>query len=260
MKFTDQTGESFETEHPARRIVSLVPSQTELLAHLELHTEIVGITKFCVLPEEWFSTKSRIGGTKTINLDKLRSLEPDLILANKEENDRQQVEALKKEFPVWTSDIVRPEHALDMIKSVGQLTNREQKAASLADQIARGLSAMPTYPAHSGLYLVWDDPIMVAGSDTFIHSMMSKAGFENLIAEPRYPEYDVRAEDCPDVVLLPTEPYPFGEKHLAQYQERFPQSKIILVDGQMFSWYGSRMLQFPAYIGELRKALEKLEP
>jgi ABC-type Fe3+-hydroxamate transport system substrate-binding protein len=255
VKFIDQTGHSIELGTKATRIVSLVPSQTELLAHFQLHDETVGITKFCLLPQQWFESKSRIGGTKTVNLEKLRSLKPDLILANKEENDREQVETLKEEFPVWTSDIADPEDSLAMIRSVGNLTGKQNEAEKLAKEIEEGLSSMSTFDRMSALYLVWNEPMMVAGTDTFINSMMRLAGFENMIEHPRYPEYEA-GKSSPDVVLLPSEPFPFGEKHLQRFREMFPSSKIMLVDGQMFSWYGSRMLHFPEYIRELRQLLQ----
>ena len=113
---------------PLRRIISLVPSQTELLYDLGLEEEVVGITKFCVHPPEWFQSKARVGGTKTIHFEKIKALQPDLIIGNKEENEREQIEALAECFPVWMSDIATLEDALDMMLRVGALVDRPEQA------------------------------------------------------------------------------------------------------------------------------------
>ncbi len=120
-----------------QRIVSLVPSQTELLYSLGLDDRVVGITKFCVHPEEWFRTKTRVGGTKTVHIDKVLSLAPNLVIANKEENVKEQVEAIAEKVPVWVSDINNLSDAYHMIAEIGRLTDTEEKASSLAADINR---------------------------------------------------------------------------------------------------------------------------
>src|SRR4051812_42104384 len=107
-----------------KRIVSVVPSQTELLYHLGLNEEVLGITKFCIHPQEWFRSKTRVGGTKTLNLETIRQLQPDLILANKEENEKDQIEALANEFPVWVTDVTNLNEAVQMIAAIGKLTGK----------------------------------------------------------------------------------------------------------------------------------------
>lgn len=254
--FTDQLSRAVEINWPPQRIISLVPSQTELLYALGLEQEVVGLTKFCVHPQEWRKQKQVVGGTKKLHLDKIRTLQPDLIIGNKEENEQSSVEALMQEFPVWMSDIFSLEDSLQMIRQVGALTNREEEAAKLVVHIVKGFAEMPKVPSITALYLIWRKPWMGAGSNTFIHHMLELNGFRNALEDqPRYPELseDVMQALNPQVVLLSSEPYPFKEKHLAELQVLLPQSKLLLVDGEMFSWYGSRLLKAPAYFKEVQE-------
>jgi ABC-type Fe3+-hydroxamate transport system substrate-binding protein len=253
---TDQTGYRIELQAPARRIVSIVPSQTELLADLGLDSETVGITKFCIHPGEWFRRKKRVGGTKDVRVATVRDLQPDLILANKEENTREQVEALRAICPVWTSDISTLEDALDMIRAVGVLTDKEKEANTMAGAIDTAFNQLSPMPPLPCLYFIWRNPYMVAGGDTFIHEMLHRAGFKNLAAGlQRYPELtpDQVQTIGPEYILLSSEPYPFREKHIRELQEILPEATILLADGEMFSWYGSRLAQAPAYFEALRR-------
>ncbi|MCS6929029.1 MAG: helical backbone metal receptor [Saprospiraceae bacterium] len=250
-------------ERPPQRIVSLVPSQTELLWSLGLEQEVVGITKFCVRPEAWFRQKTRVGGTKTIHLDRVHTLQPDLILANYEENVREQVEALAEHYPVWVSNVNDLPSGLAMIAQVGILTHREVEAKTLIERIESAfasLSADLGWRPRRAAYFIWRKPWMVAGSDTFIHAMLTAAGFDNVFASARrYPEVhlvDLPRYD-PEVLLLSSEPYPFSQKHFAEFQEACSHAQILLVDGQMFSWYGSRLLEAPAYFKQLRMNLSR---
>ncbi len=242
------------------RIISLVPSQTELLYDLGLDEEVVGITKFCVHPRHWFNSKTRIGGTKKVNLEKVIALQPDLILANKEENTRADIEYLAEKFPVWVSDIQTFEQALNMIESVGALcgkrTEANQMLMALRNEKATHHVAESLWK--DALYFIWRDPYMLAGCDTFIDEMMRLAGFRNLIHAPRYPILTAVALQHydPAYVLLSSEPYPFQQKHILELQTIFPRAKVILVDGELFSWYGSRMLQSFKYFSALHEQLQ----
>jgi ABC-type Fe3+-hydroxamate transport system substrate-binding protein len=245
---------------PPQRIVSLVPSQTELLYALGLEREVVGITKFCVHPPEWFQEKKRVGGTKTVSLEKVAALRPDLVIANKEENDRAQIEALSEHFPVWVSDVRDLPTALDMIECVGAVTGKFEAAQTLVAGIRSAFSAhRPESGAYRPrvAYFIWRKPYMVAGGDTFIQAMLEAAGFENVFAaESRYPEVsrEMLRAYAPELLLLSSEPYPFAEKHLAEFQELCPAARAaVIVDGELFSWYGSRLLQAPAYFRQLRE-------
>lgn len=243
-----------------QRIISLVPSKTELIAYLGLEKETIGITKFCVHPEEWFRTKTRIGGTKTVDIERVISLNPDLILCNKEENVKEQVEILAEKFPVYMSDVCSYDSALQMISDVGALTGKKSEAEKLTEMIREKFeSFQPQVKKINALYLIWKDPYMTVGGDTFISHMMEKAGFENICKDrKRYPEIHMAElkQLQPQVVLLSSEPYPFKEKHITELQAHLPETKIMLADGEMFSWYGSRMLHAPEYFQKLQQQLE----
>ena len=239
---------------PARRIVSLVPSQTELLSDLGLDEEVVGITKFCVHPEDWKQTKTIVGGTKNVGIDIVDSLRPDLILANKEENTKEDVEALMKKYKVWVSDVSTVESAYEMMDMVAELTGKS--SLSLITEIKTSFSELPEFEIKRVLYLIWKKPWMSVGRDTFISEMLKTAGFENVITSTRYPhlsENDIKSI-APEVVLLSSEPYPFKEQHIDELKKLLPASKVMLVDGEMFSWYGSRMRRMAEYYRELRSA------
>jgi len=258
MQVTDQTGRLVVLSRPVRRIVSLVPSQTELLAELNLEEQVVGITKFCVHPEKWFRTKTRVGGTKQVHPELVRSLAPDLIIANKEENVKEQVEALAAEFPVWVSDVNDLPSALSMIRDIGLITDREQPARQIADRISTEFAKLVSFPPKKAAYLIWKEPYMVAGADTFINDMLTRAGFENVFAsQNRYPavsEEELLSSDA-EVLLFSSEPYPFRPQHLDTFQRA---GRIcLLVDGELFSWYGSRLLQAPAYFSILQQQISQ---
>ena len=257
-KVQDQTGKLIFIPASRQRIVSLVPSITEFLFDLGLNKEVVGITKFCIHPLEWFQTKPRVGGTKTVSLEKIRALNPTLIIANKEENVKEQVEELTKEFPVYTSDITTIAEAYNMMLHVGELTGTKDKAKKLIDRIKTSLLQKNQLSKVKALYLIWQKPYMAAGGDTFINNMLQEAGFINVLQEQnRYPQLSVDdiKEYKPDVILLSSEPFPFKEQHAIELKQQTGIELIQLVDGEIFSWYGSRMLKAALYFAELRKNL-----
>ena len=193
--FQDQLNRDVQVSFPPKKIISLVPSQTELLYDLGLKDEVIGITKFCVHPEEWFRTKTRIGGTKKLNIEKISALQPDLIIGNKEENEKEQIEELAKKFPVWMSDVKNLNDAYWMISSVGELVGKKEQAEKMISAIKTEFqklndSLLATHDSQlPAAYLIWFNPIMTIGNDTFIHSMLEAAGFKNSFAElKRYPE------------------------------------------------------------------------
>lgn len=260
MKLVDQIGREVTLNKFPGRIISLVPSQTELLYDLGLNEEVTGITKFCTIPVSWFHQKIKIGGTKNLNIRKIEELRPDLILANKEENEKDQIEALGKFAPVWTSDVTDLESALEMIKSIGNITDRSERSARIISQIAERfliLNRVTSRPGISQLsvaYLIWYNPLMVAGGDCFINDMLSKAGFTNCFSSrSRYPKVDIEEikQLSPALIFLSSEPFPFTEKHKREFEILFPDAAIVPVDGAMFSWYGSRLLFSPGYFQSL---------
>jgi ABC-type Fe3+-hydroxamate transport system substrate-binding protein len=243
------------------RIISLVPSQTELLHDLGLEEEVIGITKFCVHPMKWHKNKPRIGGTKNVKIPAIHSLRPDLIIANKEENVKEQVEELAGDYDVFVTDVKNLTDAIRIINDIGLLVGKRSKAFEIANEIdakfrkLRGLTSGKT--KIKAAYLIWKDPFMAAGGNTFINDMMKYCGLENIFSSlERYPKItpeDLRI-DC-ELILLSSEPYPFKEKDLKELGLQLPGVKIILVDGEMFSWYGSRLLKGSDYFEELQLKL-----
>jgi ABC-type Fe3+-hydroxamate transport system substrate-binding protein len=249
--FTDQTGRKIILPSTPQRIISLVPSQTELLAYLGLSRQVAGITKFCIHPSEWFHSKTRIGGTKQLKMELIHQLKPDLIIANKEENVKEQVEELANHYPTWISDVNNLEDAYGMIDSVGKMTGKEKEAALLINDIRQAFGLLsPSSKKLRIAYLIWRNPYMTIGGDTFIHSMLKAAGFENMYGHTtRYPEVtidELKNAGC-ERLFLSSEPFPFNQKHIDELQPLLPDTKIVLVDGEMFSWYGSRLLLAPEY-------------
>jgi ABC-type Fe3+-hydroxamate transport system substrate-binding protein len=249
----DQLGRLVEFNFPPQRIISLVPSQTELLFDLGLGERVVGITKFCVHPIDWSKTKMKIGGTKNLQLDTIDTLQPDLILGNKEENDEEGIYQLAARYPVWMSDIASWESAMDMILSVGHLVNEPEKASELAKEIVHRFENIKLFSPARTLYLIWRNPWMAAGKNTFIDTLLTRIGLVNGLRTERYPELSPEGikELSPEIVMLSSEPFPFQQKHVIELQDLLPGAKIILVDGEMFSWYGSRLLKAPDYFSSM---------
>jgi ABC-type Fe3+-hydroxamate transport system substrate-binding protein len=242
---------------PHLRIISLVPSQTELLVDLGLEKQLVGLTKFCIHPKEVFQTKPRIGGTKQFDFDKIKSLRPDIIIANKEENEQSQIEQLCQDYPVWISDIFTLEDNNQMIVQLGDIFDKQDQAQAIVDQINKGFSSIPKLPvAIRTAYFIWRNPYMVAGNKTFINHILARLGFDNVFEkreDSRYPEINEAAlkQASPQLMLLSSEPYPFSDKHMQELNVVCPEAHIELVDGELFSWYGSRLIHAPAYFNAL---------
>jgi ABC-type Fe3+-hydroxamate transport system substrate-binding protein len=246
------------------RIVSLVPSITELLADLGLDDEVVGLTRFCIHPAGWKERKVIVGGTKNLNLDRLARLAPDLVIANREENERDQVEAVAAFAHVHLADVATVDEGLSMIRTVGDAVGRGAEAARLADEIAARFARLaPAGAPLPAAYLIWREPFMTVGGDTFVSDVMARAGLRNVFAgRTRYPAVTVDdiAASGARVVLLSSEPYPFKDDHAAEI-EAASGVPAALVDGEMFSWYGSRMRLMPAYLARLRARLAaRLDP
>jgi ABC-type Fe3+-hydroxamate transport system substrate-binding protein len=261
--FTDQLQETMHLTGKPGRIISVVPSQTELLYSLGLENEVIGITKFCVHPEVWYHSKTRVGGTKNLNLPLIASLKPDLIIANKEENIKEQITELKKICPVWVSDVNNLSDALEMIKLLGTITGKNEKAldvsnaieCSFKDLIYNGKDLIPA------AYLIWRNPYMVAGGNTFINNMLGYCGLQNLYGSiSRYPEIELSElkKLSTPLILLSSEPYSFSIEHIAEIQQEIPDAKVLLADGEMFSWYGSRLLLAAAYFRQFKEKIRRI--
>jgi ABC-type Fe3+-hydroxamate transport system substrate-binding protein len=266
MLFTDQMNRKIELTEKPVRIISLVPSQTELLYSFGLQDEVVGITKFCVHPQEWFTSKSKVGGTKNIDIEKIKSLNPDLIIANKEENEKEQIEYLMEHYPVWMSDIYTLKDAYDMMVRVGVLVGKQQQALFLKLEIEYAfnsfLNTLNSTHKSTVAYFIWKKPYMVAGGNTFINHLLTICGFVNVFeshSNGRYPQIELNElkDAQPQYIFLSSEPFPFKESHIEEFKSACPSAKIMIVDGEMFSWYGSRLLHAPKYLSTLLKELKE---
>lgn len=256
MIIEDQTGYKLEFKEAPKRIISIVPSQSELLWDLGLREELAGITKFCIHPDEMYRSIERVGGTKKLDIKKIRALKPDLIIGNKEENEQSQIEELRKEFPVWLSDIYDLNDAYEMMSALGGITEKQGVAEKLIKTIKDNFLKLDNsgFRGKKVAYFIWYDPYMVAAKNTFINHIIEKLGMTNAFAYlSRYPEVNASQIKgaAPDCIFLSSEPFPFKEKHIAELKQICPNAEVILVDGEMFSWYGSRLQYAPEYFGSL---------
>lgn len=251
--FKDQMNRLVSVSSPVLRIVSLVPSQTELLVDLGLRDSLVGVTKFCIHPKGLTKEVTLIGGTKNVKIQKVLDLKPDVVIGNKEENFEADIEELEKHVPVWMSDISDLEGALEMIRLIGEFTETELRAQTIIKTIEsnfKELEARISKTRKTCLYLIWRKPYMSAGKGTFIDDCLKRIGLVNVMEVERYPEVNGLPSN-PDHIFLSSEPYPFKDKHIEELQALYPSSKITLVDGEYFSWYGSRLIGAPDYFREL---------
>lgn len=263
MKLKDQIGNLIEVNTTPKRIVSLVPSQTELLYDLGLEDAIVGLTKFCIHPIQLKTTEKVVGGTKQINLEKIKTLKPDIILCNKEENTKEIVEACESICTTHVSDIFTIEDSLELITQYGKIFNKKVSATKISNQINANLTNFKAFvkdkPTLKVAYFIWRKPWMVVGNNTFINHLLELNKFENVYNNlERYPEIELEnlsSNGDPEIVLLSSEPYPFKNEHTIEINHAAPHTKTVLVDGEMFSWYGSRLIKAFNYFKTLRQNL-----
>lgn len=261
----DQIGQEHTFTSRPKRIVSLVPSQTETLFDLGLEDEIVGITKFCVHPYHLKVTKTNVGGTKKVHKEKIRLLEPDIIICNKEENTLEIVESLKEICPVWVTDVITLEDNLKMIEDFGVLFNKRTESRKWIDKLRFAqkdfMSFVSDKPSYTAAYFIWREPFMVAGKDTFINELMTLCKFQNVYAnrEERYPEIElrkIRIQGDPELVFLSSEPFPFKEEHAFEIGRFTHHGKTVFVDGEMFSWHGTHLFRAFDYFKQIHERIE----
>ncbi|MBR9757107.1 MAG: ABC transporter substrate-binding protein [Algicola sp.] len=260
MQVKDQLQRTLVFSKPPRRIVSLVPSLTELICDLGLKQSLVGVTKFCVHPESIRTQADVVGGTKQVHFNKIKALQPDVILCNKEENTKALVEGCAEIAPVHVSDLNNLDDCLELIGMYGDLFEVKPKALKLVGAIEEANRNFKTFIKNKAslkvAYFIWKDPWMVAAQNTFVDCLLKLNGFENVFANlERYPEIaldDIELKEA-DLILLSSEPYPFKTAHKMALEKQFPKTKVLLVDGEMFSWYGSRLLYAFDYFRHLHK-------
>ncbi len=265
IKYVDQIERVVTLANTPERIISLVPSQTELLVALGLEKSIVGVTKFCVHPNRIRKEQIVVGGTKKVDFEKIRKLKPDIVLCNKEENTKEIVETLEKDHIVHVSDIFSVEDALNMIEQYGRIFKKENVAARLITSIQAEQNSfvkrITNTPTRRVAYFIWKDPWIAVGSDTFIDHLLQLNNFENVFKhKSRYPEIskeEIELIKQQELILLSSEPFPFSEKHIAEMKKINATAKIILVDGEYFSWYGSRLKDAFSYFRELQASINE---
>lgn len=262
MIYRDQLDREVRLSKEPERIVSLVPSQTELLCYLGLKEKIFGITKFCVHPENLRKEKKIVGGTKNVHFDRIRDLKPDIILCNKEENTEEMVQELEKIAAVHISEVITFKDSLELITMYGSLFACQKSAEGLISEINSKKEIFTGKLSCKKLkvaYLIWKNPWMGVGADTFINSMLKLNGLTNVLENhpDRYPKISLGELSSlkPDVILLSSEPFPFKDKHFKELKS--VNAGAELVDGEFFSWYGSRLLYAFDYFESLQKHLSR---
>lgn len=258
IKLIDQSGKLLNITSNPKRIVSLVPSISKSIFDLGGSNELIAVTRFCTRPKDLRKTKIVIGGTKNPDINKILMLEPDLIIANKEENRKEDIEELSKYAQVFCTNIKSISDAQLLIKDLGKILNKEAHALRTCKQIANKLKELEGIESSNKriLYLIWQKPYMTVGKDTFINDVIEACGFNNVFSsETRYPIVDQSKPmiSKPDLVFLSSEPYPFREKHKVRIRRDFPNSTPILADGIAFSWYGTSFLSKIDYLIDLKK-------
>ena len=258
LNIKDQIGNSLKFKSIPKRIVSLVPSITYLLYSFDLNDEVVGITRFCKYPLHWKNEKTIIGGTKDFKINKIAALSPDFIIGNKEENTKDKIDELQQIAPVYISDVSDMKTNLNLIRDLGAIFNKKNQAGELINRIESAVNSLNVATKLRTAYLIWQKPYMSVGGDTFIHQMMKIAGFDNVFKNRnRYPAFEINdlKKLRPQVILLSSEPFPFKEKHRIEWQKMFPEAKIILVEGEPFTWFGTYPIQAIPYFKQLNKKL-----
>ncbi|MCZ8541698.1 helical backbone metal receptor [Psychrobacillus sp. FSL K6-2365] len=253
-ELTDHLGRKVVLPESPKRIISICPAITETLFSLGLEKEIVGRTKYCIFPKGIVDQVQIVGGTKEINFEKVKEIQPDLIFAEKEENTEEIVLELEKIAPVFVLEVKSIQNAYRFITTLGEVTATTMTAKLLLTACQKSFQSIKSRENGKATYVIWRKPYMVVGGTTYINDVLQVMGFENPFTneESRYPT--VTNEQLTnanlDKLFLASEPFPFQQKHLAEFQAFLPNTEIILVDGEMF-WYGSRMLVAGEYLAEL---------
>lgn len=263
----DALGQSFERVPGGQsRIVSLVPSITELLFDLELGEQVVGRTSFCVHPADKVKAVPTVGTPKKPDLAKLRELAPTHVLVSIDETTRDLSRSLRDFVPniVVTHPIV-PRDNLDLYRLVGGIFNRVSKAEGLCYDFENAFRAVATFaprlPERRVLYLVWKDPWMAVSRNTYIGRMLDLVRWRSLIDDPkvRYPQVEMaKVIKDADIVFLATEPYRFGGADIDALKKTFDcKGKVVRsIDGALVSWYGSRAIPGLKYLRETAAELK----
>jgi ABC-type Fe3+-hydroxamate transport system substrate-binding protein len=266
-ELTDALGTRHQVAGAQARIVSLVPSITELLFDLDLAPQIVGRTGFCIHPKDRVKRVAKVGGTKSIETGRIKRLAPTHLIVNIDENPRATVEMLAQFVPhVIVTHPLEPRDNLVLYRLLGGIFSREEQAEELCRRFEHGygaaVSATSGLPRRRVLYLIWKSPWMTVARDTYISRMLATVGWDTYEAKgtARYPTLNLTPERLKDVdvVLLSSEPYSFRERHCVEVLDMLPtgsRTRVALIDGSMTSWYGSRAIQGMTYLRDFRRNL-----
>jgi len=243
MLFIDDLNRKIEVPTPPQKVISLCPSITETL--IELDINVIGRTKFCIHPKEKIQQIQIVGGTKSVHYDRIHHLKPDLIICEKEENTPEIVETLEKQYPVYVVNVESWKDGLKMMTNFGKIFQQEKK-------IDEWLKLLPESPPtivqkKRVAYLIWKEPLMTVGKTTYINDVLNSLGFINPFENrpERYPQIsfeELQSAEL-DFLFLSSEPFPFKDKHIQEFKQNLPDVHIQIVDGEMFSWYGVRMIR-----------------
>lgn len=248
------TFHSLDPKKTGKKIACLVPSLTEWLIDMGLNHQLVARTKFCIHPKDKVSEIPTVGGTKKVHINKLKSWNPYIVIGNKEENTKEDLEAISDFAPVFVSDIKTIPDLDRFIRSIAEVIP-ELRVNEFLTKLKKS-KILPFENRLKVAYIIWQNPLMVVASETYIDHVLSISGLENVFAShKRYPEtsFEELRNLKPDIILLSSEPYPFKNKHIATFSQECPFAKPLLVDGEIFSWYGSKTLQIGSYIEKLQK-------
>ncbi len=252
MLFLDDLKREVYLENTPQRVVCLCPSITETL--VEMGANVVGRTKFCIHPKEKIKNIAIVGGTKQVHYDKIDSLKPDLIFCEKEENTPEMVQVLAKKYPVYVVNVESWKDGIQMIKNLGLILNKTQVTNEWLTTIPEQLN--PIVSQKKAVYLIWYQPIMTVGKTTYINDVLNQLGFINPFENHsvRYPNITLEEIQVvkPDYLFLSSEPFPFKNSHIQEFQEVLKDTKVMLVDGEMFSWYGIRMKESIKYFEKMK--------
>lgn len=262
-EFVDAMGVAHRRAAAGARIACLVPSITELVWELGLGAQLVARTGFCIHPRPALDPVPKVGGTKDVNLDRLRELAPTHLIVNVDENDRPVVEAAAQFVPhVIVTHPKAPEDNLGLYRLLGGVFGQEQRAealcAALDEAMGSARAACAALPRERVLYLIWRDPWMSVARDTYVSRTLGAVGWDTEPHEcrSRYPVVDLEFEAASvDRVLLSTEPYSFGPRHVEELGRLLGGRPVDLIDGEMTSWYGPRAIEGFRYLATLRRAL-----
>jgi len=254
----DQLNRKIEINNNLNNIISLVPSLTELLFFLKMDEQVKGITNFCVHPSDKLSDKVIVGSPLHVDYEKIEQINPDIIIAGKSENNKNNIEKIAEKYPVWVSDVRSIEDACKMIEKIGMICNQSDLSYNITKNISVGFDSLADKTKIKVCYLVWEKPFMVAGNNNYINDILKKTGLINVFEHKEgYAKVTAKEmQECQaDFVLLPSEPYKFDNSHISTYKNLINKATVLLVDGQLFSWYGNRMLLAINYLKNMKKLM-----